>query len=134
MYKQLGLVDLVHAIQQIVETNTGLRCYDAIPLNASAPFYYVAVTGKRPGHSKTQWRDIYTVNMHVIADGGSSVPVYEYIQQLEEYLTDDIQLPEPYELIMQTETGINQIMEDPTGEKHAIIGYEFMISYGLRCK
>ena len=34
MYKQLGLVDLVHAIQQIVETNTGLRCYDAIPLNA----------------------------------------------------------------------------------------------------
>ena len=35
---------------------------------------------------------------------------------------------------MQTETGINQIMEDQTGEKHAIIGYEFMISYGLRCK
>ena len=52
-YKQMGLVDLISAIQNKVEERTGIRCYDAVPINKISPFYYAEVVGKRPAHSKT---------------------------------------------------------------------------------
>ena len=66
--------------------------------------------------------------------GDSSVQVYELIQNLEEALTDDIELPEGYELIMQTNNGIQTIKTDETGEKHAVISYDFTVCYGFKCK
>ena len=55
-------------------------------------------------------------------------------QMLEEALTEDITLPDPYQLVLQTNSGINQIMTDETGEKHAVLSFEFMIAYGFKCK
>lgn len=134
-YKQMGLVDLISAIQNKVEEGPGLRCYDAVPVNKPSPFYYAEVVGKRPAHSKTMWRDIFTVWIHAIAEPGeSSVQIYELIQKLEEALTEDIDLPEEYELIMQTNNGIQTIKTDETKEKHAVLAYEFMICYGYKCK
>lgn len=134
-YKQMGLVDLISAIQKKVEERTGLRCYDAVPINKPSPFYYAEVVGKRPAHSKTMWRDIFTVWIHAIAEPGeSSVQIYELIQNLEEALTEDIELPEEYELIMQTNNGIQTIKMDETNEKHAVLAYEFMVCYGYKCK
>ncbi len=134
-YKQLGLVELIAAIQKRVKNGTGLECYDAVGLNAASPFYFAQVVGKRPAHTKTMWRDVFTVWIHVIAEkGDSSVQVYELIRKLEEALTDDIELPEEYELIMQTNNGIQTIKTDETGEKHAVISYEFTVCYGFKCK
>lgn len=134
-YKQMGLVDLISAIQNKVEERTGFRCYDAVPINKPSPFYYAEVVGKRPAHSKTMWRDIFTVWIHAIAEPGeSSVQIYELIQRLEEALTEDIDLPEEYELIMQTNNGIQTIKTDETKEKHAVLAYEFMVCYGYKCK
>lgn len=134
-YKQMGLVDLISAIQNKVEERTGLRCYDAVPVNKPSPFYYAEVVGKRPAHSKTMWRDIFTVWIHAIAEPGeSSVQIYELIQNLEEALTEDIELSEEYELIMQTNNGIQTIKTDETKEKHAVLAYEFMVCYGYKCK
>ena len=134
-YKQMGLVDLISAIQKKVEERTGLRCYDAVPINKPSPFYYAEVVGKRPAHSKTMWRDIFTVWIHAIAEPGeSSVQRYELIQNLEEALTEDIDLPEEYQLIMQTNNGIQTIKTDETKEKHAVLAYEFMVCYGYKCK
>ena len=134
-YKQMGLVDLISAIQNKVEERTGIRCYDAVPINKISPFYYAEVVGKRPAHSKTMWRDIFTVWIHAIAEPGeSSVQIYELIQKLEEALTEDIDLPEEYELIMQTNNGIQTIKTDETKEKHAVLAYEFMVCYGYKCK
>lgn len=134
-YKQMGLVDLISAIQNKVEERTGLRCYDAVPINKISPFYYAEVVGKRPAHSKTMWRDIFTVWIHAIAEPGeSSVQIYDLIQRLEEALTEDIDLPEEYELIMQTNNGIQTIKTDETKEKHAVLAYEFMVCYGYKCK
>ena len=121
-YKQMGLVDLISAIQKKVEERTGFRCYDTVS-RALRPFYYAEVVGKRPAHSKTMWRDIFTVWIHAIAEPGeSSVQIYELIQNLEEALTEDIELPEEYELIMQTNNGIQTIKTDETNEKHAVLG------------
>lgn len=135
MYKQLGLVDLISAIQEKVQSNTNIVCYDTVPDNVPSPFYFAEVVGKRPAHSKTMWRDIFVVWIHAIAEqGGSSVQVYEMIQNLEAALTEDIELPEGFELIMQTDNGIQTIKKDETGEKHAVLAYEFMVCYGFRCK
>ena len=131
----MGLVDLISAIQNKVEERTGIRCYDAVPINKISPFYYAEVVGKRPAHSKTMWRDIFTVWIHAIAEPGeSSVQIYDLIQRLEEALTEDIDLPEEYELIMQTNNGIQTIKTDETKEKHAVLAYEFMVCYGYKCK
>ena len=135
MYKQLGLVDLISANQEKVQSNTNIVCYDTVPDNVPSPFYFAEVVGKRPAHSKTMWRDIFVVWIHAIAEqGGSSVQVYEMIQNLEAALTEDIELPEGFELIMQTDNGIQTIKKDETGEKHAVLAYEFMVCYGFRCK
>lgn len=135
MYTQLGLLDLIAAIQEKVEDKTGLKCYDAVPDNASSPFYFAEVVGKRPAHTKTMWRDIFTVWIHAIAEPtDSSVPVYRYIQMLEEALTEDIQLPEEFELVRQTNNGVQTIKTDETNEKHAVLAYEFMVCYGFKWK
>lgn len=134
-YKQLGLVDMIAAIQRKVEERTGLRCLDSVPDNEPSPFYYAEIVGKRPAHTKTMWRDVFTVWIHAIAEpGDSSVQVYEMIQKLEEALTEDIELPEEYELIMQTNNGVQTIKKDETGEKHAVLAYEFMVCYGYKWK
>lgn len=135
MYKQLGLVDLISAIQKKVQDNTGTTCYDAVPDNAPSPFYFAEVIGKRPAHSKTMWRDVFTVWIHAIAEPGkSSVQVYKLIQDLEEALSEDIELPEGFDLIMQTNNGVQTIKSDETNEKHAVLAYEFMVCYGFKCK
>lgn len=67
--------------------------------------------------------------------GDSSVSAYELIQKLEEALTEDITLPEGYELITQTNNGIQTIKTDEvTNEKHAVLSYEFTVCYGFKCK
>lgn len=135
MYTQLGLLELIAAIQEKVEDKTELKCYDAVPDNVPSPFYFAEVVGKRPAHSKTMWRDIFTVWIHVIAEPtDSSVPLYNYIQMLEEALTEDIRLPEGFELVMQTNNGVQTIKTDETGEKHAVLAYEFMVCYGFKWK
>lgn len=135
MYTQLGLLELVAAIQEKIEDKTELKCYDAVPDNASSPFYFAEVVGKRPAHSKTMWRDIFTVWIHVIAEPtDSSVPLYGYIQALEEALTEDIRIPEGFELVMQTNNGVQTIKTDETNEKHAVLAYEFMVCYGFKWK
>ena len=135
MYKQLGLVDLIHGIQAKVEQKTGVKCYDAVPRNAPSPFYFAEVIGKRPAHTKTMYRDVYTVWIHAIAQpGDSSVQIYEMIQQLEETLTEDISLPEGFELILQASNGVQTIKTDETNEKHAVLSFEFTVCYGFKCK
>lgn len=135
MYKQLGLVDLIHGIQAKVEEKTGVKCYDAVPRNAPSPFYFAEVIGKRPAHTKTMYRDVYTVWIHAIAQpGDSSVQIYEMIQQLEETLTEDISLPEGFELILQVSNGVQTIKTDETNEKHAVLSFEFTVCYGFKCK
>ena len=135
MYKQLGLVDLIHGIQAKVEEKTGVKCYDAVPRNAPSPFYFAEVIGKRPAHTKTMYRDVYTVWIHAIAQpGDSSVQIYEMIQQLEEALTEDVSLPEGFELILQVSNGVQTIKTDETNEKHAVLSFEFTVCYGFKCK
>lgn len=138
-YERLSPTALMAAIQSKIEEKTGIRCYDYVALNTPSPFYFAELVRSTPANSKTMFRDVFTVNIHCIAappegDVISSAGVYELIDSLEEALTEDIELPEPFELIMQTNNGIQNIKTDETREKHATLSYDFMVCYGFMCK
>lgn len=135
MYKRLGLVDLISAIQLKVEDKTGLKCYDAVPSDAPSPFYFAEVVQKKADNTKTMLRDVFTVFIHAVAEPtGSSEQIYDLIQKLEETLSEEIELSEEYELILQTENGLQALKTDETDEKHAVISYDFTVCYGYKFK
>lgn len=134
-YQKLSPVTLIAAIQNKIEENTGIRCYDAVPENAESPFYFAEITRILPANTKTMFRDNYTVWIHCIAEESkSSVGVYQLIEGVQEALTEDIVLPEPFDLVMQTDSGVQTIKTDETGEKHAVETFDFMVCYGFKCK
>lgn len=135
MFSQLGLVDLISAVQKTVQEKTGLRCYDAVPNDAPSPFYFAEVVSKRPEKNKLMFKDVFTVFIHAIASpGASSVEIYDLIQKLEEALTTEICLPRGFELLLQSNAGLQNIQTDETNEKHAIVAYEFTVCYGYKIK
>ena len=134
-YEQLSPVTLIAAVQEKVEALTGLRCYDHVPLNEASPLYFAEIIRIQPANSKTMFRDVYSVAIHCIAEeSSSSVGVYNLIENLQSALSEDISLPEPFTLVMQTDNGVQTIKTDESGEKHAIVNFDFMVSYGFRCK
>lgn len=134
-YQKLSPVTLIAAVQEKVEALTGLRCYDHVPLNEASPLYFAEITQIQPANSKTMYRDVYSVAIHCIAEESpSSVGVYNLIENLQSALSEDIILPEPFELVMQTDNGVQTIKTDESGEKHAIVNFDFMVSYGFMCK
>lgn len=134
-YQKISPVTLIAAVQEKVEALTGLRCYDHVPLNEASPLYFAEITRIQPANSKTMYRDVYSVAIHCIAEESpSSVGVYNLIENLQSALSEDINIPEPFTLVMQTDNGVQTIKTDESGEKHAIVNFDFMISYGFMCK
>lgn len=134
-YQKLSPVTLVAAVQDKIETLTDLRCYDHVPMNEASPLYFAEITRIQPANSKTMYRDVYSVAIHCIAEESpSSVGVYNLIENLQSALSEDISLPEPFTLVMQTDNGVQTIKTDESGEKHAIVNFDFMVSYGFMCK
>ena len=134
-YQKLSPVTLIAAVQDKVESLTELRCYDHVPLNEASPLYFAEIIRIQPANSKTMYRDVYSVAIHCIAEESpSSVGVYNLIENLQSALSEDITLPEPFELVMQTDNGVQTIKTDESGEKHAIVSYDFTVCYGFICK
>lgn len=134
-YQKLSPVTLIAAVQDKIEALTDLRCYDHVPLNEESPLYFAEIIRIQPANSKTMFRDVYSVAIHCIAEESpSSVGVYNLIENLQSALSEDITLPEPFELVMQTDNGVQTIKTDESGEKHAIVSYDFTVCYGFICK
>lgn len=134
-YQKLNVTTLISAIQKKIKEKTGIKCLDHVPLNEPSPFYYAELSRTVPHNTKTMFRDIMTVWVHCIAEKSeSSVSIYQMIDRLQEAMTEDIELPEPFELIMQVDGGVQTLKTDETGEKHAVVPYDFTVCYGLRCK
>lgn len=135
MLKKLGFTDLIKAVQSRVEAGTRLRCYDDIPKDAPSPLYYAEVVGLRPENTKTMYVDVFTIFIHAIAEpDNSSIPVYKLIQELEESMTRNIELGGEYWVMEQSSQGLKNLQTDETNEKHAVLAYEFKITYGFKTK
>ena len=135
MLKRMNITDLMKAVQKQIKDGTGLPCYDSVPANAESPFFFMSYAGSQPADTKTMYVDRHTVDIHIIADvSPSSVPVFRYIQALEEAMTEDVSIPCPYKLVRQSSGGVRTIQNDETGEKHAVMSFTFLISYGYKVK
>lgn len=135
MYTRLGILDLIKSIQTKINERTGIDCFDCVPKNQPSPFYFAEVTAVTPRDNKTMFRGQYTVWVHAISKPANSrTEIYKLIQKLEEALTEDIVLPSPFELIMQTNNGVRTIKQDETKEFHAVCEFTFMVCYGFKCK
>ena len=135
MLKKLSLVELIKAVQERVEVNTGLKCYDEVLMDTEAPFYYVEYVRAEPSNTKTMWCETHLVYVHAIAEKGPGrTKIYKMIQQLEEALTEEITIPDEYSLVLQTSQGTLAIKTDPSNEKHSINAFSFKVSYGFKTK
>lgn len=135
MYKQMNLTDLMAAVQSRIETGTTLKCYDIPPENEPAPLVIEELVALTPADTKTMFCKDYTIYLHIIAEEKrSSVPINNYIQAVQEAMTEDITIPEGFELVNQTDGGIAAIQTDESGEKHAVLVYTFRICYGYKVK
>lgn len=135
MLRQLDIVYFMKAVMDRIEDGTGLKCYDHVEDNQKSPFCYVQLAGITPINTKTMFVDRYTVFVHIIAEPRySSVPIYNYIQSVQEAMTEDIIIPKGFNLIRQISNGLHNLKNDETNEMHAVLSYEFEICYGFKCK
>ncbi len=134
-YTKMQISNLVKAIQSKVESATGIRCYHSIEENTPRPLYFVEVVKTMPANTKTMFRDNMTVYIHCITKAqDSSDELYSLIRKLQEALTEDVALQEPFELIIQADKGVQKIETDKTNERHAVVQYDFAVCYKFQCK
>ncbi len=135
MLRKLGFAELAKAILDALRERTPYPCYDAIPLNTPSPLVFVEVNGKEDSSTKTMYKETFSANVHLIANPNDArTEIYKMIQDVEEALTQQVRLPPCVTLILQTESGVNSFQQDETNEWHAVLTYEFMVSYGFRVK
>lgn len=135
MLQKISLVDLLVAVQKKIQEKTDYPCFDHVPDNQESPFYFIELTGSTPRNTKTMWCETYAVNVHAIAaPGDSSVGILQLITALEEAMTEDIELPKGFELVMQTSQGLVNLYSETTDEKHAIVRFDFTVCYGYKIK
>lgn len=135
MLRKLSFAEIAAGILQTLRTNTRYDCYDAVPQDSPSPLLFAEVVGKRDASSKTMYKEIFTVQVHAIASPGNArTEIYQMINAVEEALTESISTPEAVTLVLQTETGVQSFQQDETTEWHAVLAYEIMVSYGMKCK
>lgn len=134
MLKKLNIVDLISAIQNQIERNTNYKCVDN-PVNEPSPFYYIELANKEEANTKTMYCEKFSVLVHIISEPyKGNTQNYDMITQLEEAMTEELLLPEPYTVITQTESGVNARQTDETGEKHTVILFEIKVCYDYKIK
>lgn len=133
MLTKLGMADLFASIITLVEAKTKYRCYDEVPKDCVAPYYYVELIGIAKRDTKTMFRDGISIWIHAIAENnGSSIGIYEMVDLLREAMTEDITV----EALLQQQdfTGIQAMKKDESGERHAVLSWDLTICYGFKVK
>lgn len=136
MIQRLNVALFMGAVINAVEARTGLRCYDNAE-NAESPFYCIEFIESKPANTKTMFVDHFTVWVHAISEAPhpwSSVPVLTLAHKLEEAMSTDIDVPEPFHVVRQEYGGMKTVKKDESGEGHAVLEFEFFICYGFKCK
>lgn len=134
MYRQLNITDLFKGIKERIETSTPFKCYDIPPENAPSPLVIMDLIRMDPADTKTMYVKKYTVNLHVIGAPRTGSEILNHLTEIQEAMTEEIQIPECFNLLSQDDLGIQSIYTDETGERHAILSYMFTVNYGLKIK
>ena len=134
MLKKLSITELVATMREQIEANTAYKCVDT-PVNEPSPFYFIEFINKEQSNTKTMWCETFSIVVHVISEPDTgNTQNYDMITALEEAMTEELTLPEDFEIITQTETCVNARQTDETGEKHTVILFEIKVCYGYKTK
>lgn len=136
MLKRLSIAEFLGALIDWVSERTGVPCCSD-PNGKASPFYAVELLRTEPQNTKTEFVDRYDVSIHCISEPVrpySSAPVLDLVQKLEEAMSDDLELPEPFDLCRQEYGGLQAVKRDESDEGHAVLSFSFLIGYGFRCK
>lgn len=132
--RRLSPVDLVGAVCARVREGTGTDCLTD-PNGRESPFYAAQLVSTRPGKSKMMRLDVFSVLVYCIsAPSETQGPVLGMVAALEEAMERDVELPCPFSLVRQEDTGVQVVKRDPTGEWNAAVGFDLTVSYGLIIK
>lgn len=136
MLQRMGIGEFLGVLIETIGERTGLPCVDS-PDGEESPFYSIELTRTEPANTKTSFVDKYSVWIHCVAapvTPYSNAPVLRLVKTLEEALTRDIPLSEPFRLNNQTYEGVQALKKDESGEGHAVLAYSFEVCYGFKCK
>lgn len=135
MLEKLGIKNYIQSMINLIERNTGKRCFDIVPKNQKPPFYKIQFLTKTPENNKTQWRERFSVWVWIVSSQKESkAELYDMIEALEEAYTEEITLPLNVALISQVDRGIQSIEEAESGEFVAISELETLLVYGYKTK
>lgn len=135
MLKKLSFVDLIAALIALLKQNTDVKIYDFVPQDAPSPLIYIEAAGKQANDTKAMFCEVYSVNIHAVAEPyEGNTAIYKLINKIEEALTEDITLPEGFDVIYQLSDGVEAIYEEETKEKHAVLPVRFKVAYGYKIK
>ena len=135
MLKKLSFVDLIAALIALLKQNTTAKVYDYVPQDAPSPLIYIEAAGKQANDTKAMFCEVYSVNIHAVAEPyEGNTAIYKLINEIEEALTEDITLPEGFDVIYQLSDGVEAIYEEETKEKHAVLPVRFKVAYGYNIK
>ena len=136
MFKKLSPEIFLGYLIDHIREKTSIACYDS-PENKQSPLYSVELTGIEPANTKTMYIDVYNVNIHSITapiEPHSFSNTLKMVGLLNEALTDDLVLPDPFYVYDQSDNGLQVLKKDESNEGHAVESYSFKVCYGLRCK
>lgn len=134
MMERMSVTKLTKKVMEVLK-NDKYKVYDEPPSDAPSPLVYVELVNKREASNKTMFIDVFTFHIHAIADTQiGHVKINEMIDFIEQTLSCDIALEDPFELLRQENSGLIANKIDETGEKHAVLEYNFYVVYGYKIK
>ena len=96
--------------------------------------YYVQVVKTQTTGSKTSYCETITVWIYAVCPSNDQHEKNNMLNALNEALTEDIELPQPYILVMQKDSGRQQTDQKENDKREAVEAYDFVVSYGLKFK
>lgn len=135
MLNKLSLATLHQDLKEKIELYTGLSCYDEVPFDKEPPYYFIEAIEKRTANNKRMWAEIFAVTIHAIAGpNADTAGVIHLIKNLEDSLTEEMDLSVPFAFLQQTEQSMQKIMIDETEKNHGVFAWKFKVAYGHKTK
>lgn len=136
MIRRMSIGEFLGCLIDHITEHTGITCYD-FPEDRPSPLFSAEIETTEVVRTKTMCLDVFNVLIHCISEPVepfSTAPVYRLVQQVEEAMESELELPKPFLLNTQDFMGLRVVTRDPSGEGHAILSYRIEVCYGLLCK
>lgn len=136
MEKRLSFIVLKRAVIDLIKKNTVYDIFDAVPKDYQGVHYAIGQITHEPVRHKTMHRTQFMVPIHIFTppDNGSSLLMDKAIVELEEALTEFVDLPEEYQLVHQEVANMAPAYEMEDGYKQSILTFQFDVFHGYKMK